>query len=841
MLGSSLQLLGAIQLLLGPVAQGAVMSVDLGTDWLKCGLVKPSVPFDIILNRDSKRKTQFAVSIRGTERTFGINGQALAMRYSKDVYSRFKDCLGKKVSLITKQTSNFWNEFDACKERETLVFTANDGAKYSVEELNAMMLQYANEEGRTAAEENIKDTVITTSVFNSQFERQAILDSGEIAEINVLTLINDGSAVALNYAMTRKFLAEPQYHLIFDMGSGKTVATLASFREVTVKEGKYKKNVTFTQVEILGAGYDKTLGGNAFDSRVEKILVEKFITKHPSHKETLLQSPRTVLKLQKEATRVKQVLSANNDAYSSIESLHSDIDFKASVARTEFEKASADLFDRVLEPIKNALSLGKLQISDISSIILFGGGVRVPKIQAILKEFAGADKISQNVNGDESAALGAVFRGAGLSSQFKVKDIRLKERTMYPIELIAAPESEDLETSGKKFLLFEANSPYVDSFFLPVKFTADFNFRLQYGESALDATSGTGCRVLADGQVRGLAPILEIYKERLLEDPKLRLLVSMSSSGIVSIVRAQAVLQLKPIVNKDANATAETKNETKAEASKKVTEKINLEMTLTQSCFKPISKEGKIKSIQKLQALNKLDRERFARDEARNKLESFVYSTPDYLEKEDVMGVSTEDERSSLLSAVEKASEWLSESSDDAPKKEFDEKLSALEKLRGPIVIRLSEFQKRPAALEELRTALEGIELYYTTMTNNLTAEKKAILSPTIEKIASTVKLTGEWLKENLAAQEKLLPHDTPAIYVEDLVSKQKELDNLKFRLIREIIALPPPPKPKAEKKDDTKDEPNEESTDKPTDETEKPPKDESDSNTGSYGESDEL
>ncbi|KAJ9051206.1 lumenal Hsp70 protein [Entomophthora muscae] len=77
MVGSSLKLLAAIQLLLGPVAHGAVMSVDLGTDWLKCGLVKPSVPFDIILNRDSKRKTQKVVAIRGTERTFGVNGQAL--------------------------------------------------------------------------------------------------------------------------------------------------------------------------------------------------------------------------------------------------------------------------------------------------------------------------------------------------------------------------------------------------------------------------------------------------------------------------------------------------------------------------------------------------------------------------------------------------------------------------------------------------------------------------------------------------------------------------------------------------------------------------------------------
>ncbi|KAJ9051207.1 lumenal Hsp70 protein [Entomophthora muscae] len=731
---------------------------------------------------------------------------------------------------MKKISKSVWNRFEQCENRGTLVYTADDGAKYSIEELTAMMLQYANEEGKTAAEESIKDTVLTTSAFSSQFERQALLDAGEIAGINVLSLVNDGSAVALNYAMTRKFSAEPQTHIIYDMGSGNTAATLATFKEITVKEGKYRKNVTFTQVEILGVGYDKTLGGNVFDDRVKELLLEKFAAKHPAHKDNILQSPRSVLKLQKEATRVKQVLSANNDAYSSIESIYEDIDFKAIITRTAFEEASSDLFDRVLGPIKDALAKGKLQITDINSIILFGGGVRVPKVHTILKEFIGADKISQNVNGDEAAALGAVFRGAGMSSQFKVKDIRLKERTMYPVELVVAPESEDLEKSGKRHTLFEANAPYVDSFFLPLKLNSDFNFRLQYGESSNDATSGTGCSIMADGQVRGLAPILEQHKDRILEEPKLRVLVSMSTSGIVSVVRAQVVLQLKPLVVPDTNATAEVKNETKAEANKKVTEKFNLEMSLSYPCFKPLSKAEKTKSIQKLRVLTNLDKERFARDESRNKLESFVYSTPEYLEKEEVVGVTTDSERATLSAAVEKASEWLSDEADDATKKVLDDKLSELEKLKNPIIVRLRESQKRPAALESLRSSLDGIDLYQNTMTSNLTVENKAILAPTIEKINAAVKKTAEWLKTSMDAQEKLASYDTPVIYVKDIEAKQKELDSLKFRLIREIIALPPltPPKP----------DPKEESKDKPTDKAGESPKEDAEANPS---EEDEL
>ncbi|KAI0232221.1 lumenal Hsp70 protein [Massospora cicadina] len=754
-------------------------------------------PLDIILNRDSKRKTQNVVAIRGTERTFGVDGQALAMRYPTDVYSGFKEYLGKKYILNQGQPNTRWNRVEDCASRGTLIFTADDGAKYSVEELAAMMLQYANEEGRTAAEENFKDTVLTVPAYANQFERQALLDSGEIAEVNVLTLVNDGSAVALNYAMTRRFTAGPQTHLIFDMGSGSTVATLASFREVSAKEGKYRKNVTFTQVEILGVGYDKTLGGNAFDARIEDLILERFILKHSAHRENIIHSPRSMLKLQKEATRVKQVLSANHDAYSSIESLYGDFDFKSTITRAEFEAASADLYGRVLNPIRSALSKGNLRISDINSIILFGGGVRVPKIQMILKEFAGAEKISQNVNGDEAAALGAVFRGAGLSSHFKVRDIRLRERTMYPVELIVAPESEELEASGKKYTLVEANAPYAENFFFPIKLTSDFNFRLQYKDADEDA-------IRWEGQVRGLAPVLEEYKERLLEDPKLRLLVSVSTSGIVSIVRAQAVLQLEPVAKKenDANGTSEVKtkgeNETKpeTEASKKVIEKVNLKMVLSYPCLNPLSQEDKVKSIQKLQALAKLDKERFARDEARNRLESFVYGAPDYVERSEVVEVTSEAQRDELLAVVKKKSEWLSDNSDNATKQALNDQLKELEKLKAPIALRVEEAQKRPAALDALRSSLEGVELYYTTMVNNLTAENKAILAPTVDKITVTVKQTSDWLQGLLAAQEKLPPHEPPVLLYKDITAKQKEIDGLKFRLIQQIIALPPPAKP---------------------------------------------
>lgn len=123
--------------------------------------------------------------------------------------------------------------------------------------------------------------------------------------------------VALNYAINRKFTSTPEYHIFYDMGAGSTVASLVSFSNVEVTEGK--RNKTYPQIEVKAVGYDRTLGGHEFDVRLQKLLAEGFMQqKKGSVESSIFQSERAMTRLLKEANRVKQILSANTETMASV-------------------------------------------------------------------------------------------------------------------------------------------------------------------------------------------------------------------------------------------------------------------------------------------------------------------------------------------------------------------------------------------------------------------------------------------------------------------------------------------------------------------------------------------
>ncbi|KAI9298831.1 actin-like ATPase domain-containing protein [Neoconidiobolus thromboides FSU 785] len=786
------------------VVQSAVMSIDFGTEWIKIGLVKPSVPFDIVLNRDSKRKTQAVLTIRGTERTFSVNGQALGIRFPKDSFYDLKLILGQHFD--SKQSNQYrsthWNRISKADNKNVTLFTSDNGSKYLAEELTAMLFQYAREEAEITAGEKIKDVVITIPPYFNQYERQAILDAAEIAELKVLSLVSDGSAVALNYAMTRKFASGPQKHIIYDIGSGNSVATLVNIKETTAKEGKYKRNVTYTSIDVLGVGYDKELGGKYFDSKIQKLLIERFTSNNPSLSTPITESPRALAKLLKDSTKMKQILSANNDASLSIESLYEDVDFKSKITREEFEKASEDLFERVLNPIKDILDSSKLTIDQIDSIILVGGGVRIPKIQAALVKFAGEKKISQSVNGDESAAIGATFRGASLSSQFKVKDIRLKEANTYPIEAVIIPVNKDV---GEKTTvsIINSNQAAFEHKFMPIKFNSDFDFTLQYPENLTSIKEEYGCHQLGEATVRGIDENLKKLKDRIVGEPKVRVLVSISTAGIISTPKAQLVLQLTPLEKpsetpesvtntEDAKESANATETNKEDSKKTVIEKIQLELKYTPTCFLPMNKQEIKEASNKLAELNRIDKERYARDEALNSLESFIYSNDYFIESEEIVEITTSEEREKLEKAVISASEWLLENS-DATKNEFAKKLKELQTIKIPIELRRKEIDNRPKAIESLEETLNSVEVYVDKLVQNLTVEHKEILAPVYKEIQDEASAAKLWLKEKVEQQAKLASYQEPILLSKDIESRHKKLDDLKFKLVAKIVSLPKP------------------------------------------------
>ena len=285
-----------------------------------------------------------------------------------------------------------------------------------------MVLTHAKSNADRFSGGRVRDAVLTVPSFFTVSERDAMRDAAEIAGLKVLSLIENNTAAALQYGISRIF-NKTHTMLVFNMGASSTQVSVFEYSSYTVKKGS--KNQTFGQFKTLGKGWDESLGGFAFDLKLVEFMADAFDSmKQRKGKKPVRETDRSMAKLRKAADKVKKVLSANKKYPITIESLCDDMDFRGTIiTREQFEKMSADLFDRVLGPVERALEMANLTAAEIDQIEIVGGGVRIPKVQSLLVEMFGLKSSSDlgvHLNGDEAMALGAAFRAANMSKAFRV-------------------------------------------------------------------------------------------------------------------------------------------------------------------------------------------------------------------------------------------------------------------------------------------------------------------------------------------------------------------------------------------------------------------------------------
>jgi hypoxia up-regulated 1 len=217
-----------------------------------------------------------------------------------------------------------------------------------------MILKKAREYATDFAEQSVDAAVITVPPYFTQTERRAIKRACELSNIKLLQLMNDNTAVALNYGIFRRkdFNATGSTYLFYDMGSQSTVCTIATFNVVKTKEAGYVEDVP--QLTIKSVAFDRDLGGLEFQIRLRDYLAKKFQEHHP--KINIFENAKALTKLFREAERAKHVLSANNEYTAQVEGLVDEIDFKHRITREQFENLCTDLFERVKRPIQEVLN-----------------------------------------------------------------------------------------------------------------------------------------------------------------------------------------------------------------------------------------------------------------------------------------------------------------------------------------------------------------------------------------------------------------------------------------------------------------------------------------------------
>jgi len=540
------------------------MSVDLGSEWMKIAVVSPGVPMEIALNPESKRKTSMAVSLKDGERKYGSDAMAVCVKSPKHCYRYLLDLLGKKLDhpLVAAFQKRFpEHKLEADSERGTVVFRTPDDVLYSVEELVGMLLAHAKNQAEVYTEQAIKDAVLTVPVYFNQAERLALVAAANLGGLSVLQLINSATAVGLNYGMFRRKEVNNtvKNFMFYDMGAQQTTATIVGFQIVKTKERGFSE--THPQAQVLGVGFDRTLGGQELTFRLREFLADEFNALGKT-KTDVRSVPRAMGKLLKESERVKLVLSANTECFAQIENVMEDIDFKVGVSREKLMSLAEDLMERVASPLKTALSAAGMEIKDLEQVILVGGGTRVPRVQEILQQEIGQE-LGKSLNTDESAAMGAVYRAADLSTGFKVKKFLTKDAVLFPIDVDfervvsseestgsgSEEESKSEEPKVKKVrrALFSRMNPFPQKKIMTFnKHQQDFTFNVNYADvDYLGPTelSYLGSLNVTSVLVKGVKEALDTNTGDNVETKGVKAHFNLDDSGILTVTSIESVFE----------------------------------------------------------------------------------------------------------------------------------------------------------------------------------------------------------------------------------------------------------------------------------------------------------
>ncbi|KAK0447909.1 Hsp70 protein-domain-containing protein [Desarmillaria tabescens] len=806
-----------------PSAFGSVLAIDYGTEWIKASLMKPGLPFDVLLNKDSKRKIQSVVAWKKDDRLFGTDAFNLASRFPSDSFSSLK--LLQAVPFQSDAVSYYTTISTADvveTSRKTVALRQSDGTEWSVEELIAMQLSYIKSLAETLGEEKISDVIVTVPPYFTQFERDAVADAIEISGLRTLALINDGTAVAVNYAMTRTF-PKQEYHIIYDAGASSVRATVVSFST----DSSLKSDTPATHIAVAGVGYDRTVGGTELDRRLRELLVNEFVSKH---KRDIRQDKRGMAKLWKEASRVKAILSANTDAVASVESVAFDIDFRTKVTRASFEAACADLKGKYTQPIYDALTKAGLSLNDITSVILTGGSTRTPMIQAAVKAAVGDDKISLNVNADEAAVLGAGLHGASLSRQFKTKNIKVQDIGVHDIQAayFAAPASSNAKPRSISTTIFPAGSKTGSKKTLTLKRKEDFDIYLDYKTAP---APGFPTRIL-EVEVSGVAEAIGNLTERGAIDPVVKATLMLSESGFVSVTEAVAFGEIKDesIAGKlkglfgagsSSSSDAETETESAAEApsvseaapstsaapeakAEKVDLKdlttIPLNLTVHFTSIPPMTVEEKRVARRRLREVDVDEAAKNRKEEARNTLESYLYKLRDLLDPENrdtpFKECSQDSERAAIAEKLEETITWLHDKGDVSETSQFLDKRIALETLERPIVHRYTEIANFPQALNNSQMWNWSTRLFLTEARQNLTRELAEDLpskwtKEELDALEKTLKEHETWLNTWVEKQKSVKLNEDPVIETTEMKARAKVLEQHLQKLWKRKVPRP--------------------------------------------------
>lgn len=276
--------------------------------------------------------------------------------------------------------------------------------------ISAFILAEAKKNAEAFLGSEVKDAVITVPAYFNQAQREATMDAGRIAGLNVLRIISEPTAAAVAYGFNKHFSNETKRNmrnnskpinlLVYDLGGGTFDVSILSI----------EANI----FDVLATAGDTHLGGNNFDDKLVEHFVEAFRRKHQSD---CTKNRRAMHRLRLQCEEAKRELTSAEETQLSLDCFIGSVDFNPQITRVRFENLCENLFQQTITHLECALKEAHLTKDQIDHFVIVGGSTRIPRIHEILQNYFGKDKkLSRDINGEEAVAHGAAIQAAMLSS-----------------------------------------------------------------------------------------------------------------------------------------------------------------------------------------------------------------------------------------------------------------------------------------------------------------------------------------------------------------------------------------------------------------------------------------
>ncbi|KAJ2599431.1 adenyl-nucleotide exchange factor sse1 [Coemansia sp. RSA 1722] len=725
---------------------------------------------DIVANEVSNRATPTMISFGNKQRYIGESAKNQEMSNFKNTVNALKRLIGR--SFDEPEVKEFESQFIGCKlvdangEVGIEVNYLGKPTVFSATQLYAMYLGKLRDTTSKELGGSISDVVISVPGWYTDRQRRAVQQASKIAGLNCLRVLNDNTAAALGYGITKTDLPEDKSrNVVFvDLGHSSFTVSVVAF-----KKGELK---------VKSVAYDRTVGGRNFDKALSDHFIQVFDEKY---KLDIRSNNKAQVRLRAACEKLKKVLSANSQAPITVENLMNDVDANAMYSREEFVELIEPLMQKLEKPIQKAIA--DANVEEIHSIELVGGSIRIPAVKQRLTEFFGRE-LSYTLNQDEAVARGCALQCAIASPVFRVRDFSVNDITAHPIRFKWEAVSEGDDTNLD---VFGHNNAIPSTKMLTFYRKQPFAIEAEYSDPT-HLPLGTNPWI-SRFDIKNVEPMENGDLSTIKVKARLDL------SGVLTVTSAYTVeeVEVEEPVPQEEPKEGEEPKQPEMRKVKKLMKKAELPVLQASQCLDNTT----------LSELSKQEREMHAADElvnateiAKNALEEYIYETRSKVESEYAPFIEPQEQKS-FLSRLNEAEDWLYDEGEDTTRDAYVEKVSGLKATSDPVVERFREDKERPKAARELRDAIA----HWADRATSQEERYSHITSEERQKIIDRIEKIQEWLDEKLAKQSQKAKWDAPCVFANEIKKQREELVFFASPIMTRPKPAPQPeesPKPEA-------------------------------------------